>query len=326
MKTPKTPSALEPEHEISARGEDDTLAPMNLGASCWVLVGAGAVNPLVQDLGVCLAVAAIFGVLFERLRIPTIAALLVAGVLVGPIGLSLVASQSNIETIANLGLTLLLFVIGLEVKPSSLLASGRALVVTGLVQVPLSIAVGAAVFATLGLTGWALLDGPYVALYMGVACAFSSTLLVVKFLQERLELDTISGRMCVGLLIFQDIWAIIFLALQPRLANPDLGPIISTFVGIGIVVLIAGLMARFVLPRVFASVAMHPELLVTLALGWCCCSTRTAWIGGTPSKHPPSWPRSPSSASSSRTWAYGSVTSSRHRSARSSSRSSSPHW
>src|SRR5262245_20519075 len=112
-----------------------------------LLAAGSAISPLVADLGMCLVVSALFGVMFERLRIPTIAALLGAGVLIGPVGLSLVHEQSNIETIANLGLTLLLFVIGLEVHVGNMLASGRVLLVTGLLQVPL----------TLGLAGLSFL-------------------------------------------------------------------------------------------------------------------------------------------------------------------------
>jgi hypothetical protein len=90
-----------------------------------VSLGAAAVSPLVHDLGVCVVAAALLAVLFERVRVPTIAALLAAGVAIGPVGLEVVADQRSIETIANLGLTLLLFVIGLEVNLRSLMASGR---------------------------------------------------------------------------------------------------------------------------------------------------------------------------------------------------------
>src|SRR5690349_23947291 len=86
---------------------------------------------LVQELGLCVLTAGFLSALFERLRIPTIAALLLAGVVLGPTGLGLIEDATNIETIANLGLTLLLFVIGLEVNPRSLLASGRTLLLTG---------------------------------------------------------------------------------------------------------------------------------------------------------------------------------------------------
>src|SRR5688572_18926762 len=235
----------------------------------FLIAAAGGVSPLVADLGVCLVVAGLFSVVFVKLRIPAIAALLGAGVLLGPAGLEAVRDRASIDTIANLGLTLLLFVIGLEVNLKSLLASGRTLVVTGIVQVPLALAAGCGAFLVIGLTGWSLLTGFYPALYLGVACAFSSTLLVVKYLQEHLRLDTVAGRLAVGLLIFQDIWAIVFLALQPSFANPSIAPIAMTFAGTAVVAIAATAVARLLLPHAFHVVARSPELVVTLALGWC---------------------------------------------------------
>jgi Kef-type K+ transport system membrane component KefB len=232
------------------------------------LAGAGA-SPLVQELGLCLLAAGLLSALFERARIPTIAALLVAGVGLGPVGLGLIHSSEDIETIANLGLTLLLFVIGLEVNPRSLLASGRTLLLTGALQVPITAAVALGVFLGLRPLLSPHLDGRYTPLYLALACAFSSTLLVVRFLQERRVLDTISGRLAVGLLIFQDIWAIIVLALQPSFESPQVMPIVLTFAGIFLLVLLAALGARFLLPHLFAWVAKAPELVVSLALAWC---------------------------------------------------------
>src|SRR5688572_18627798 len=123
----------------------------------FLIAAAGGVSPLVADLGVCLVVAGLFSVVFVKLRIPAIAALLGAGVLLGPAGLEAIRDRASIDTIANLGLTLLLFVIGLEVNLKSLLASGRTLLVTGLVQVPLTLAVAFGIF---------LVAGPYPALYL----------------------------------------------------------------------------------------------------------------------------------------------------------------
>lgn len=232
-------------------------------------LAAGGLSPLVADLGLCLVAAGVLAIAFVKLRIPAIAALLGAGVLLGPAGLEAVHDRASIDTIANLGLTLLLFVIGLEVNLKALLASGRTLVVTGLVQVPLTLAAGFGAFLVVGMTGWGLVAGVYPALYLGVACAFSSTLLVVKYLQEHLRLDTIAGRLAVGLLIFQDIWAIVFLALQPSFADPSIAPIALTFVGTAIVATLATVLARWVLPVAFHIVARSPELVVTVALGWC---------------------------------------------------------
>lgn len=243
---------------------------MDVSSSPLVALGAaGSVSPLVGDLGLCLVAAGVLAIVFVKLKIPAIAALLGAGVLLGPAGLEAVQDRASIDTIANLGLTLLLFVIGLEVNLKSLLASGKTLVVTGVVQVPLTLAAGCGAFLLIGLSGWTLLTGFYPALYLGVACAFSSTLLVVKYLQEHLRLDTVAGRLAVGLLIFQDIWAIVFLALQPSFANPSIAPIVMTFLGTAIVAGLATLVARVVLSHAFHIVARSPELVVTLALGWC---------------------------------------------------------
>ncbi len=233
------------------------------------LASGGGVSPLVGDLGLCLVAAAVLAIAFVKLKIPAIAALLCAGVVLGPAGLEAVHDRASIDTIANLGLTLLLFVIGLEVNLKSLLASGRTLIVTGALQVPLTLGVGLGAFVLIGMSGWALLTGFYPALYLGVACAFSSTLLVVKYLQEHLKLDTMAGRLAVGLLIFQDIWAIVFLALQPSFAHPSIAPILATFAGTAVLALLATVVARLVLSHAFHVVARSPELVVTMALGWC---------------------------------------------------------
>jgi Kef-type K+ transport system membrane component KefB len=251
-----------------------------------ILAGAGA-SPLVQDLGVCLLAAGFLSALFERLRIPTIAALLGAGVLVGPLGLGLVHGAADIETIANLGLTLLLFVIGLEINPRSLVASGRTLLLTGALQVPLTVLAAMGAFHLLRPWLPVELRGEYMVLYLGLACGFSSTLLVVRYLQERRWLDTLAGRLAVGLLIFQDIWAIVVLALQPSFESPRLSPIALTFAGIAALVVMATLGARFVLPHAFRFVAKIPDLVVSLAIAWCFAvglfgahlGTFVSWLG-----------------------------------------------
>ena len=236
--------------------------------SMLLAAGAGA-DPLIHDIGLCFVAAAALTVVCQRLRVPPVAALLIAGFAVGPVGLSLVEDPENIATIADLGLTLLLFVIGLEVNLASLLRSGRALLVAGVLQVPLTVAFAWGLFVALRQTGWSMLTGPYTALYLGLTCAFSSTLLVAGHLQARNQMDTRSGRLAVGLLIFQDIWAVVVLALQPNFARLDLVPVLLTLAGVAAVIGAAALCTRFVLPRAFQAVGGAPELVLTVALAWC---------------------------------------------------------
>ncbi|MHC5037582.1 MAG: cation:proton antiporter domain-containing protein [Planctomycetota bacterium] len=238
-------------------------------AGGFVIAAGGGVDPLVRDIGFCLIVSAILCVVFTRLRIPSIAAFLVAGVIVGPQLGEIVTDKANIETIANLGLTLLLFVIGLEIDVKKLIARGKTLIITGLLQFPLCIAFGYAVALTLQATGWEIMQGSYLPLYVGFTVAASSTLIVIKLLQERFQLDTVVGRMALGMLIFQDIWAIVILAVQPKFQDPAIGPVILTFIGIGTVLLFSVLVAKYILPTAFNWIAKIPELMLVAALGWC---------------------------------------------------------
>jgi len=240
-----------------------------------VLASGVGSNSFVEELGLCVLAAGFLSAIFERLRIPTTAALLVAGVVLGPLGFGALGSSKDIEAIASLGLTLLLFVIGLEVNPRELLASGRTLLWTGLLQVPVTVLVAFGIFAVLRFSFASQLTGIYPLLYLALASAFSSTLLVARFLQERRVLDTVSGRLSMGLLVFQDVWAIVVLALQPNFESPQWMPIVLTFAGIVVLSGLATLGARFVLPHLFAGVAKTPEHVVSLALAWCFCVALT---------------------------------------------------
>lgn len=232
------------------------------------LAGA-AVPPLIEDIGYCLLLAGVLSILFTKLRIPTIAAFLAGGVIVGPVVGKLVTDRGSIETIAGLGLILLLFLIGLEIDLRKLLKSGKPLILTGLLQFPLCVGFGLAVTLGLNAAGWDSFAGQYTGIYVGVVAAASSTLLVVKLFQDTGQLDTVVGRVSLGVLIFQDVWAIVVLALQPNFADPQVGKILLTFLDIIVVTALAMVAARWLLPIAFHWIARVPELLLVAALGWC---------------------------------------------------------
>ena len=204
-----------------------------LSPSAWA--AGGAMPSLVHDIGLSLLVAGVLGVIFTRLKIPSIAAFLLAGMMIGPIGLKQVTDPVNVDTIAQLGFILLLFLIGLEIDFKKILGSGKSIIISGLLQYPLTILFGVLMVKLmiwLGIGGSMLADSPYAAVYMGVVIAGSSTLLVVKLFQEHFELDTVPGRLALGMLIFQDIWVIVAILIQPNLENPELGMIAMSFLGI----------------------------------------------------------------------------------------------
>jgi Kef-type K+ transport system membrane component KefB len=230
---------------------------------------AGGEASVVTDIGFCLIVAGFLSLVFARLKIPSIAAFLVAGVILGPQLGHVVTNQANIETIAHLGLTLLLFVIGLEIDVGQLLGSGKTIVLSGILQFPLTVAFGYGATALLQLTGWAPLAGPYLPIYVGFTLASSSTLLVVKLMQEKFQMDTVVGRVAIGVLIAQDVWSIVVLALQPNFAKPELGVVGLTFLGIAIVTVVAVTVAKYALPVAFRWIAKSPELMLVAAVAWC---------------------------------------------------------
>src|SRR5262249_39674890 len=109
--------------------------------------------------------------------------------------------------------------------------------------------------------------GKFDALYLCVACALSSTVIIVKVLYEKRELDTLPGRITLGVLVLQDIFAILFLAVQPSLGNLEISVILLS---IGrVAALVATALSRYVLPRLFHQIARRPELLLLGALAWC---------------------------------------------------------
>ncbi len=233
--------------------------------------GHGA-GDLLNNIGLCVIVAAVLAFLANKLKQPVLLAYLLAGVLIGPeIGFKLITDHEVIEVISEIGLVLLLFIIGLEMDLKKLRASGKPVIVTGITQFLICFALGIPFFLLLGFrVGDAnAFGGEFGLFYMSVAAAISSTMIVVKLLYDKFELDTLPGRITLGILVFQDIWAIIALALQPNLRNPRIAPLAASF-GKGVLLVAASLLiSRYVLPRLFRSVAKIPELVLIMALAWC---------------------------------------------------------
>ncbi|MBF0603589.1 MAG: cation:proton antiporter [Nitrospirae bacterium] len=231
-------------------------------------VGGEGGHSVIQNIALSMVTASLLGIIMKLLRQPLILGYILSGVAIGPIGLGLITSQEEILTVAEIGLILLLFMIGLEIDLKRMLSSGRLVLLTGALQFPLSVLAGLGVFYLLALVNIGPGQG-YTALYSAIAIGISSTMVVVKLLYDKMELDTLPGRITVGILVFQDIWAIIVLALQPNFANPEIMGIVHTF-GSGVFLVTAALLvSRFILPKIFHLAAKIPELMLIVSMGWC---------------------------------------------------------
>jgi Kef-type K+ transport system membrane component KefB len=232
---------------------------------------------LLTSIGFSIIVAAVLAFLARRLNQPLILGYILAGAVLGPhVGFHVVSDEASIELIAEIGLILLLFLIGLEISLPRLLQAGRAITVTGLLQVPICAGLAWLVLGpVVASTG-----GQFDRLYLAVASAMSSTLIVVKLLSDKFELATFGGRVTLGVLIFQDLFAIAFLAIQPNLQNLQ-----------ALLLLVAGAgSASWPAPRAHGPlrpaalllrlIAKSSELVVVSAMAWCFLVSGVAgWAG-----------------------------------------------
>jgi Kef-type K+ transport system membrane component KefB/Trk K+ transport system NAD-binding subunit len=224
-------------------------------------------------IGVSIVAAAAFALVARSMRQPLILGYILAGAALGPnIGVGLIADESSIELISEMGLIFLLFIIGLEINVPALAQAGRSIVVSGLLQFPVCVALAWWTLGGLVAAGGGRLD----RLYLAVAVSLSSTLIVVKLLFDKFEMSTLAGRITLGVLVFQDLWAIVFLALQPSLESLRPAPLLGSLAAGGALVAMAALLSRFVLPGLFRSVARSYELLLVTAVAWCFLVSGTA--------------------------------------------------
>ena len=235
------------------------------------------VHELLTAVPLSIMAAAIFALLARFARQPLIIGYIAGGVaLGGHLGLGLVTDEHSIEAISEIGLIFLLFIIGLEIQVPRLLQAGRTIVVAGLLQFPLCVALAWWAMGSVGAPGSGKFDG----LYLAIAFSLSSTLIVVKLLVDKLEIATLAGKITLGILIFQDIWAIGFLALQPNLERLEAGPLLMSLAAGLLLVGAAALMSRLVLPALFRAIASVHELVLITAVAWCFLVAGVAdWAG-----------------------------------------------
>lgn len=231
--------------------------------------GSGEGHALIYNIALCLVGAGLFGVIMRIFHQPLLLGYLMAGVIIGPIGLGWISDAAEVNTISELGLILLLFMIGLEIDLKKMFSAGLLVAVPGLIQFPLTIVVS---FFFLKMMGFSTLDpslDDMGFLYLAIALGLGSTMIAVKLLYERHELDTLPGRITLGILIFQDLWAIAVLAIQPTLDNPEVSVLMQKALSGTLLVVASLLLSKYVLPRLFRFSAKQPELLVVLSLAWC---------------------------------------------------------
>ncbi|MFA9432525.1 cation:proton antiporter [Egicoccus sp. AB-alg2] len=218
-----------------------------------------------EQVAAVLVVCVAAGILATVLRQPLLVGLIAAGIAVGPEVLGLVEATEEIELLAEIGIALLLFVVGLKLDVRLVRRLGPVALATGLGQVIFTSAFG---YLIAVLLGFATVQ----AIYIAVALTFSSTIIIVKLLTDKRELDELHGRIALGFLIVQDIVVVLAMIAITAAGDTGEGGLAREFAGIAVrgVLLLAAVAAvgKWVMPRVTHVLARQTELLVLAAVSW----------------------------------------------------------
>lgn len=225
-----------------------------------------------QDLIIIFGLSVAIVLIFQRLHLPSIVGFLISGALLGPYGLNLIDDIHQVEVLAEVGIVLLLFTIGLEFSLARL-SRIRAFVISGG-----SLQVGLTIMLT-AIIAWIFQLPMGVGIFWGFLLALSSTAIVLKLLMDREELDTPHGRLAVGILIFQDIIVLPMILIAPMLTESaigDLGPVLFALGRSVLLVLAILIMARWLVPKILALVVRAQSreifvitvILICLVIAW----------------------------------------------------------
>jgi len=213
------------------------------------------------DIGLIIIMASLLAYVTRLIKQPLVPAYIIAGIIIGPV-LKLITSSSTIELLSEIGIAFLLFIVGLEIDLDKLKNVAPVATVAGLGKSAILFGLG---YLTAVMFGYLSLQ----AIYIGLILVFSSTMVVVKLLADRREVDTLHGRVIVGILLVEDILAVLILSTLTTIDSFSWMFLAGSLLkGIGLLAL-ALVLSKFILPRFFKYAAESQELLFLLSLTMC---------------------------------------------------------
>jgi Kef-type K+ transport system membrane component KefB/voltage-gated potassium channel Kch len=230
------------------------------------------------EIAVLILVAALVGLAGLVLRQPLIVAFIAVGILAGPDVLGLVSRADYIGIMAEMSIAVLLFLVGLKLDLKLVRTLGPVALATGLGQVTFTAVFGFLICLAMGID-WVA------SLYVAIALTFSSTIIIVKLLSDKREIDSLHGRIALGFLIVQDIVVVLAMVALSAIGvgmttDAGSGDIASVFVGGALMIVFVALFIRFVANPLLGRIARSPELLVVFAVGWAASLAALGdWLG-----------------------------------------------
>ncbi|MBU0635923.1 cation:proton antiporter [Candidatus Micrarchaeota archaeon] len=216
------------------------------------------------ELAVVIVVATLLGFLFIKLKQPALLAFIFAGIILGSSFLNVITYKELLYVFSELGVAFLLFLVGINLDPRIFREIGKTSIVTGIGQIVFTTLGG---FAIASFLGFGFLE----SLYIAIALTFSSTIIIVKLLSDKKELNSLYGKISIGFLLVQDFVAIIALVLISSFSfSVDLTSQLSQFVfGLIALFLLFFIASKFFVKRIFDSLSKSQELLFLGAISWC---------------------------------------------------------
>ena len=222
-------------------------------------------NPeIFVELSTILAITLVVTGMIKLLRQPAIIGYILSGIIAGPVLFNIIDSTDTLTAFSQIGVALLLFFVGLNLNPKVIKDVGKISLITGLGQVLFTTSIGFVIASWMGFSTVA-------ALYISVALAFSSTIIIMKLLSDKKDLETLYGRISVGFLIIQDFIAIFILLVVSSLnSGSDITTMALETVLKGIAaIIVLFLLTMHILPKLTKIIAKSQEFLLLFSIAWC---------------------------------------------------------
>lgn len=217
------------------------------------------------EVSLIIILAAILGIIAKILRQPAILGFILAGVIVGPLGLVKISNPDILDLMARLGITLLLFMVGLELSLKDLKTVGRVAFIAGIGQVVFTTILGFFIATLLGFN-------VITSFYISIALTFSSTIIIVKLLSDKKDLNSLYGKISMGMLLVQDFVAIAILILLSGFSSPfylSLPVEFLLIIGKSLLLFtVVFILSIKFFPRIVDLVARSQELLFLVSIAW----------------------------------------------------------
>lgn len=232
-----------------------------------------AAEELVLELALILGIAAVLAIIGRLVKQPPVIAYLLTGILIGPLVFNILKSPDLIKVFAHLGVTFLLFLIGLSLNFRSLKETGKVTYAIGIGQVTLTSLAGFFIAKWLGFAN-------IPAFFLAAALAFSSTVVVMKMLSDKKETETLHGRIITGTVIIQNIIAALVLMLIPIIGTADVSFIGEKIVKGIFLIAIVFLTSHLVIPGILSLAAKSQEVLLIFSVGWAFLIASVFYLAG----------------------------------------------